>query len=80
MPLTHTRVRQAVPFCRPCRMEERKVCMNRVTLSSDRPFEYLFHLDFEGSISDPHVAAVLDRVRDKSAGLTWLGSYPRMVQ
>jgi chorismate mutase/prephenate dehydratase len=46
----------------------------------DRPFEYLFHLDFEGSVSDQHVAAVLDRVRDKSAGLTWLGSYPRMAQ
>ena len=46
----------------------------------DRPFEYLFHLDFEGSVSDPHVAAVLDKVRDKSAGLTWLGSYSRMAQ
>jgi chorismate mutase/prephenate dehydratase len=46
----------------------------------DRPFEYLFHLDFEGSTGDPHVAAVLDSVRQKSAELTWLGSYPRMAQ
>ena len=46
----------------------------------DRPFEYLFHLDFEGSVGDPHVAAVLDSVREKSAELTWLGSYPRMAQ
>jgi chorismate mutase/prephenate dehydratase len=46
----------------------------------DRPFEYLFHLDFEGSVADPHVAAVLDSVREKSAELTWLGSYPRMAQ
>ncbi len=42
----------------------------------DRPFEYLFHLDFEGSVGDAHVAAVLDSVREKSAELTWLGSYP----
>jgi chorismate mutase/prephenate dehydratase len=46
----------------------------------DRPFEYLFHLDFEGSVGDPHVASVLDSVREKSAELTWLGSYPRMAQ
>ena len=46
----------------------------------DRPFEYLFHLDFEGSVADSHVAAVLDSVREKSTELTWLGSYPRMVQ
>ncbi len=46
----------------------------------DRPFEYLFHLDFEGSVGDKHVAAVLDNVREKSAELIWLGSYPRMAQ
>ena len=45
----------------------------------ERPFEYLFHLDFEGSVGDAHVAAVLDNVREKSAELTWLGSYPRMA-
>lgn len=46
----------------------------------DRPFEYLFHLDFEGSVGDPHVSQVLDSVRERSAELTWLGSYPRMTQ
>ena len=46
----------------------------------DRPFEYLFHLDFEGSVGDAHIAGMLDSVREKSAELTWLGSYPRMAQ
>jgi chorismate mutase/prephenate dehydratase len=46
----------------------------------DRPFEYLFHLDFEGSVGDAHIAGVLDRVREHAAELTWLGSYPRMAQ
>jgi|AGTN01.2.fsa_nt_gi Prephenate dehydratase len=43
----------------------------------DRPFEYLFHLDFEGSIEDERVASVIEAARSVTAALTWLGSYPR---
>lgn len=43
----------------------------------DRPFEYLFHLDFEGSVYDGDVAKTIEIVRQKAAGYTYLGSYPR---
>lgn len=43
----------------------------------DRPFEYLFHLDFEGSIEDKCVAPVIEAARNATAELVWLGSYPR---
>ena len=43
----------------------------------DRPFEYLFHLDFEGSIYDPQIADTIERVRQKAAGYTYLGCYPK---
>ncbi len=44
----------------------------------DRPFEYLFHLDFEGSAEDETVKRVLDEAKNSAADLVWLGSYPRM--
>ncbi|MDD5018496.1 MAG: prephenate dehydratase [Eubacteriales bacterium] len=43
----------------------------------DRPFEYLFHLDFEGSIYDPGIAKTIEIVRQKAAGYTYLGCYPK---
>ena len=43
-----------------------------------RPFEYLFHLDFEGSADDTHIADVLSKAKEHAAELIWLGSYPRM--
>jgi chorismate mutase/prephenate dehydratase len=43
------------------------------------PFEYLFHLDFEGSAEDARVAGVLEAVRGVTAELVWLGSYPRQT-
>ncbi len=45
----------------------------------DRPFEYLFHLDFEGSIQDENVKRVLNMAGESAADLIWLGSYPRMT-
>jgi len=45
----------------------------------DRPFEYLFHLDFEGSAEDENVARVLRQAEKCAADLIWLGSYPRMT-
>lgn len=44
-----------------------------------RPFEYLFHLDFEGSIENKHIAQVLEQAKQHAAELIWLGSYPRMM-
>ena len=45
----------------------------------DCPFEYMFHLDFEGSIGDERVARVVEAVRIVTAELIWLGSYPRQT-
>ena len=45
----------------------------------DRPFEYLFHLDFEGSAEDETVKRVLNEAKSAAADLIWLGSYPRML-
>ncbi len=45
----------------------------------DQPFEYLFHLDFEGSAEDARIAAVLEAVKAVPAELVWLGSYPRQT-
>lgn len=45
----------------------------------DCPFEYLFHLDFEGSVEDTRVARVVEAARGVTAELIWLGSYPRQT-
>ncbi len=43
----------------------------------DRPFEYMFHLDFEGSLSDENVAATIERVKNTAADYIFLGCYRR---
>ena len=43
----------------------------------DRPFEYMFHLDFEGSIADAHVAQTIEDAQANLTGYIYLGSYPR---
>ncbi len=45
----------------------------------DCPFEYLFHLDFEGSIGDERVSRVVEAARGVTAELIWLGSYSRQT-
>ena len=45
----------------------------------DCPFEYLFHLDVEGSIEETRVARVVEAARGVTAELIWLGSYPRQT-
>jgi prephenate dehydratase len=40
------------------------------------PFEYVFYIDLDGSVDDPHVATALDEVRLHTSMLKVLGSYP----
>jgi chorismate mutase/prephenate dehydratase len=42
----------------------------------DRPWEYMFFVDFEGNISDPRVAEGLDQLRARALYLKVLGCYP----
>ncbi|HVE63431.1 MAG TPA: prephenate dehydratase domain-containing protein [Mycobacteriales bacterium] len=41
-----------------------------------RPFEYMFFLDFEGSVDEPRVAAAVDELRMAALTVSVLGSYP----
>ncbi len=43
----------------------------------DRQFEYQFHIDFEGCIYDEQIEKMLERVKQKAAGYTYLGCYPK---
>lgn len=42
----------------------------------NRPWEYMFFIDFEGHIESPPVAAALDRLRAQALFLKILGCYP----
>ena len=42
----------------------------------DRPWEYMFFVDFEGNASDPQVAEALDDLRSRALFLKVLGCYP----
>ena len=44
--------------------------------ASEGPWRYRFFVDLEGGTHEPEVAAALDEVREKAAGLRVLGSYP----
>ncbi|MBT3318752.1 MAG: bifunctional chorismate mutase/prephenate dehydratase [Clostridia bacterium] len=43
----------------------------------DRQFEYQFHIDFEGCIYERDIAEMIERVKQQSAGYTYLGCYPK---
>jgi chorismate mutase/prephenate dehydratase len=43
----------------------------------DRPWEYVFFLDFEGHATDPHIDEVISELKKKVLFLKFLGSYPR---
>lgn len=43
----------------------------------DRPFEYMFHLDFEGSTAEPRIAQAIENTQKDLTGYIYLGSYPR---
>ncbi len=42
----------------------------------DRQFEYQFHIDFEGSIYEKDISEMIERIKKKAAGYTYLGCYP----
>lgn len=41
----------------------------------NKPFEYMFHLDFEGSIYDKGVMKTMEKVKEKASNFLFLGSY-----
>jgi len=42
----------------------------------NKPWEYIFYVDFEGNVADPRVAEAVERVREHTLSLKLLGSYP----
>jgi len=45
--------------------------------TKDKPWEYIFYLDFEGHIDDKPVKEALEDIKDKTTFLKILGSYPK---
>lgn len=45
--------------------------------SRERPFEYVFHAEFDGHVSDPDVESALRDLATKSTGVKILGSFPK---
>jgi chorismate mutase/prephenate dehydratase len=45
--------------------------------NKEKPWEYIFFLDFEGHAEDPHVAQALDEVQERVLFVKLLGSYPQ---
>ncbi|MGE5841502.1 MAG: prephenate dehydratase [Deltaproteobacteria bacterium] len=45
--------------------------------NKDKPWEYVFFIDFEGHAADPHVAQALDEVKERVLFVKLLGSYPQ---
>lgn len=48
--------------------------------TKDRPWEYIFYVDFEGHIEDEVCKQALAELKDKTTFLKLLGSYPSFVQ
>jgi prephenate dehydratase len=45
--------------------------------TKQRPWEYIFYIDFEGHASEPRCVEALEGLRKKAAFLEVLGSYPK---
>lgn len=45
--------------------------------SRDKPWQYIFYVDFEGYVEDPLCSQALDGLRQKATIIKILGSYPR---
>jgi chorismate mutase/prephenate dehydratase len=48
--------------------------------NKEKPWEYIFFLDFEGHATDPHVAQTLHEVQERASFVKLLGSYPQGSQ
>ena len=63
-----------------CLLEFHRREINMTKLESrprrDKPWSYLFYVDIEGHIEEPHVAAALTGLMRKAAFVKFLGSYP----
>jgi prephenate dehydratase len=63
-----------------CLLEFHEREINMTKLESrprrDKPWSYLFYVDIEGHIEQPHVAAALTGLMRKAAFVKYLGSYP----
>jgi chorismate mutase/prephenate dehydratase len=42
----------------------------------NKPWEYIFYVDFEGNVAEPRIAEAVERVREQTLSLKLLGSYP----
>ena len=63
-----------------CLLEFHRREINMTKLESrprrDKPWSYLFYIDIDGHIEEPHVAAALTGLMRKAAFVKFLGSYP----
>jgi chorismate mutase/prephenate dehydratase len=48
--------------------------------NKEKPWEYIFFIDFEGHVTDPHVAQALHEMKERVLFAKFLGSYPRCSQ
>ena len=48
--------------------------------TKERPWEYIFFIDFEGHTTDSTVCAALDKLKGHTLFLKLLGSYPQNTQ
>ncbi|MDI6761954.1 MAG: prephenate dehydratase [Thermodesulfobacteriota bacterium] len=59
--------------------DERKINLTKIESRpvKNKPWEYIFFLDFEGHVSDAHIHETLKEMEDKVLFMKFLGSYPR---
>ncbi len=58
---------------------EKKINLTRIESrpNKEKPWEYIFFIDFEGHVTDPHVAQALHEVEERVLFVKLLGSYPQ---
>jgi chorismate mutase/prephenate dehydratase len=58
---------------------EKRINLTRIESrpKKEKPWEYVFFIDFEGHATDPHVAQALDEVKERVLSVKVLGSYPQ---
>lgn len=58
---------------------ERRINLTKIESRpvKNRPWEYIFFLDFEGHVTDPPIRETLEEMEDKVLFMKFLGSYPR---